>query len=1067
MVISTTWQIPQSIMHEGEKFFVNDVLQLAKRFVGFSRVSISFSKGTPETYFIVSGIIKDDRTHESKVVFKKRLEGTEEGPVSSNCDCHHWSEDKHCPHSVALFLTYHLHHLHEKNFDGINENTSHPPIALDSTFAVGPMEYGTIVSGPHKLERAPSNSAYSSLQYLLHSKKIINFPIPENFKGKIVFQATSSEYFNEKTGELENLPLLKFKYRNSEGKLIKEISIFENLYLFDWVSGEAYHLSGELKSLIHKVRLFSPQLNINELIKIAQAFEKQESIEVIIDDVLLQEIPTTMAQPRIEITKGTKKGAQIDFVLNFLDNNGIILPVPEFLQAFSFTGGLLGSFKKKKDAYDFILALGDHFENQSDEYKKVLQLGQSKNRWTNILNYILKEEHTYLYNPKTKSLVQYDNSFLRDMVHSFIKFFGELFFRFSYYLSESQEMKYQVSGNVLFQGLSDLHAKLTPFGVNIFYNKNEISRWSSKVRFERRASTTKWFELELDITDQDLEVIQNADLSNGLALTKNGLVLLTKEKKDLLRFIKKYTEYESEHKVLIESDNPEEGNLNKFVLPFNRARIFELFELKKLGIEGALTEEEIALCERLSNLEEIPEYDCPEALADTLRPYQLTGYRWLKFLYESRLGACLADDMGLGKTLQTICFIKSIYHEVDRVLIVCPVTILLNWENEFKKFSDDMDIHIYHGGERKFSNNAKIILTSYGVMKREIEETFAEKEFDILVLDEVQHLKNIRSQGAFAARQLKANFRICLTGTPVENDLSEFYNILDLAIPGIWGDLQFIRTTSNKKSRLLARKTAAPFILRRTKGQVLTDLPPKIENNVLLQFSEHEQSTYKSSLTNIRQKIDSAPSKKKYGEILRGLLELRQKCLWQHRKGEMAFPGPKVDSIKIQFLMETLEQILEEGHQALIFSQFTTYLDIIQEIIRERHWKIARIDGSQSIKKRQEQVEVFQERKAPIFLISLKAGGVGLNLTAASYVFIMDPWWNPAVEQQAVDRAHRIGQKNQLTVYRPLIQGSVEEKVLELQKMKKELFNDLLPEDENELFTGKLSMRDFEDLLSL
>ncbi|TNF29593.1 MAG: DEAD/DEAH box helicase, partial [Deltaproteobacteria bacterium] len=266
--------------------------------------------------------------------------------------------------------------------------------------------------------------------------------------------------------------------------------------------------------------------------------------------------------------------------------------------------------------------------------------------------------------------------------------------------------------------------------------------------------------------------------------------------------------------------------------------------------------------------------------------------------------------------------------------------------------------------------------------------------------------------------------------------------------------------------RLLARKTASPFILRRTKAQVLTDLPPKIENNVLLELKEEEWETYKNNLESIKNKIRSAPSKKKYGEILKGLLTLRQSCLWQVDKPGQTARIDNISSTKIEFLVETLEQILEEGHQAIIFSQFTTYLDIIQQFLREKHWKLSRIDGSQSIKKRQQQVEQFQEGKTPVFLISLKAGGVGLNLTAASYVFIMDPWWNPAVEAQAIDRAHRIGQENKLTVYRPIIKGSVEEKVLELQEMKKQLFYDLLPDDDDNLFTGKLSMKDFEHLLT-
>jgi len=310
-----------------------------------------------------------------------------------------------------------------------------------------------------------------------------------------------------------------------------------------------------------------------------------------------------------------------------------------------------------------------------------------------------------------------------------------------------------------------------------------------------------------------------------------------------------------------------------------------------------------------------------------------------------------------------------------------------------------------------------------------------------------------------AARKLKTGFNICMTGTPVENDIAEFFNILDLSIPGIWGELKFIRNASSKKNRLSARKTAGPFILRRTKAQVLTDLPPKEENNVYLSFSEKEKQTYLLKLLNIRKKIASSSSKKKYGEILSGLLRLRQHCLWQL---EGTF-NESIVSTKIEFLMSNLEQILEEGHQAIVFSQFTTYLDIIQKQIHEKHWKMARIDGSQHIRKRQEMVDLFQEGGARVFLISLKAAGVGLNLTAASYVFLMDPWWNPAVEAQAIDRAHRIGQRNPLTVYRPIIKDSVEEKVLALQDQKRQLFFDLLPE-EDAYYSGKLSMKDFEYL---
>jgi SNF2 family DNA or RNA helicase len=342
-------------------------------------------------------------------------------------------------------------------------------------------------------------------------------------------------------------------------------------------------------------------------------------------------------------------------------------------------------------------------------------------------------------------------------------------------------------------------------------------------------------------------------------------------------------------------------------------------------------------------------------------------------------------------------------------------------------------------------------------MKKESFSTFADQNFDILIFDEVQHLKNIRSLGANAARQIQAKFRICLTGTPVENDLSEFYNIMDLCVPGVWGDLGLVKSTSKNKNRLLARKTVKPFILRRTKDQVLKELPEKIENHVYLDFSPEERETYQNKLNAVRSNMISTGAKR-YGEVLKSLLEMRQLCLWQKQ--------PTFQSTKIDFLMENLETLVGEGHKTLVFSQFTTYLDMIENKIKVNGWKMARIDGSQTIKKRGEQVEYFQNGEAQIFLISLKAGGFGLNLTAASYIFLMDPWWNPAVERQAIDRAHRIGQENKLTVYRPIIKESVEEKVLVLQQSKRELFRDLMAEDDDDYFSGKLNMDDFQHLLS-
>ena len=1046
------WSIPDSINDECKKYFTPALIQTGLRFFKLSRVSISFKKGTPETYYIVSGIVRDDRTHETKIVYKKRLEGTDVGPLSSNCDCHHWKEHGHCGHVVALFLTYHVQQFIEAQGEGHLDHDSEsglPPIVINSSFGVNVAEYGTILGGAHQLIGAPAAPTYSSLQYLLHNKKVVPFPMPDPFKGKLQIYLSQDEK-------------IKFRYKGpqSDGnKLYSEISLFENLYLFNWKIGEVLHLPSDLKILIQRIRLNPYSYTINDVLSNIMELDLLAMVDIFIENTPIEEIRTVKPKCRVTLSPAEKKGL-LHASLEFFDDAEVLVSPPEFFLHFTFNHGILSHFKKKQDAYEFILAVADSLRTGNDTYKKYIVSASKKVRAQQLITEWQKKPETITYDQMSKVICHYDNHVMKELFLLMVQNFGDQFFRYAHAESETKKVRYDVQPAVVFQGLTEFHRQVTMFGIEIYYDRNEISKWNSRIRFERRSSSTKWFDLELNIDQDDLAVIQEADLESGMVITKKGLILLSKEQKDLIRFMQKYTKYEA-----VDTQTKIDGSqsFKKFILPFNRARIFELFELKKIGIDGALNEEEVALCEKLANLTEMPTYELPVEMKGTLRPYQITGYNWLRFLYEHKLGACLADDMGLGKTLQTITFLQSIYTKIEHVLVVCPVTILLNWEKEIQKFSE-MDMHIYHGGSREFPKDKKIILTSYGVMKKESEAVFANINFDILILDEVQHLKNVRSLGAFSARKIQADFRICLTGTPVENDLSEFYNILDLSMPGIWGDLQFVRAVSNTKTRGIARRTASPFILRRTKAQVLHDLPPKIENNVYLELSEEELKFYQQNMVSIRSRITTSTSAAKYGEILRGLLQLRQNCLWQNRTSDLNYKN--IDSTKIEFLMETLESILEEGHQAIIFSQFTTYLDIIQHYFREKHWKYSRIDGSQSINKRQEQVELFQSSKNPIFLISLKAGGVGLNLTAASYVFIMDPWWNPAVESQAIDRAHRIGQKNTLTVYRPIIKNSVEEKVLKLQEEKKQLFTDLLSTDDDQVFSGRLTMKDFEMLFS-
>jgi superfamily II DNA or RNA helicase len=1066
--------LPDTITNDCGKYFDSTAVVSASRMVCEARVSISYSKSSDE-YYIVSGIVRDGRPFQARLSYKRRLEGSEEGPISTRCDCLLWSDHTHCPHSAALYMGFHLH----RSVDGKELDSSlfperehpTPPVMSLGGMGANVFEYGTIVPSPYKLEGAGPNSTYSSLQYVLYSGKVVNFPIPRPFDGRLIITSRSPLISNDDSDESASVegvyyPELRFKWQSTSGDLFAEISIFEHIYLFNWKAGEVLSLSPAFKELIRQMRFQEGGLTINDLIDLRAYLGLEDSLGIEIEGRALEDIPVITSTISIEIDPG-EKPRQLNFTIHFLGEQGHNAPVPSLISAFSFNGGLLGHFRRKQDAYlfaaAFVESLGDDCDSNS--YKKPLLACSRREEWMRIISHAINNEDSIDYDPRSATLSQVSNFSLRQLVKAIYSSFGENFFRYSEYCYKERAMRFTVSSNLLFRGIASFQQQVAPFGITIYYQKKNIAFWHSRISFERRQNYGDWFDLKLNISDYDIEVIKQASTEDGMALTRDGLVLLTPEHRELLKFMRKYVQYErlkgQKHNQLESDEDDGQG----FVIPFNRSRIFELFELNKLGVEGAMTDEELQICNTLSSLEEIPHYPMTDYYKETLRDYQKVGYHWLRFLYENRLGACLADDMGLGKTIQTIALLESIMDDLERVLIICPVSIILNWELEFQKFST-IRPHIYHGDGRKIPDDVKVIISSYGMLRKEVEQTWRHIKFDILILDEVQQLKNVRSLGAYAARLIEARFRITLTGTPVENDLAEFYNILDLSMPGIWGDLQFIKTTSTKKNRLLARRVASPFILRRTKSQVLTELPPKEQNDVYLTLTDGEMEYYRNNMLKVKARISVATSRYKYGEILKGLLELRQSCLWQQgevvdgtTKGGVA---PSIISTKINFLLEQLDQIQNEGHQTIIFSQFTTYLDIIQNAIRERHWTLSRIDGSQSIKRRQREVDVFQDGKSSIFLISLKAGGVGLNLTAASYVFIMDPWWNPAVESQAIDRAHRIGQKNKLTVYRPIIKGSVEEKVLKLQEGKRELFYDLLPEDDDRLFTGKLSMNDFE-----
>jgi SNF2 family DNA or RNA helicase len=1038
---------PASLQELIQRSFDASIIFQAQKMVEQGRVSLSFVKGTFETYFIVSGIIAENNTnYESKISFK-RTENPD-GKLTTQCTCKLWNFEKACHHTASLMIKFSQlqeKHEHQPGMGGAGISMS-----LLSQEGVHVARYGTLVKAAPALTGARMNSTFSSLQYTLSNRKTVNFPAPTKWRGKLHVDLVPAETLEEyrETLYIEEKYTYRFSLKDGENE-IKEVSVFDVLYLFNWKTGEALDLPNDLRELISKLKLTDVIGDIQDYIRIFLPLRDKGLVELLVDGESWETFPVEDMDYRFSINPSPRKSF-LNLELELFTADQKLVPMPSPFLLFVSEQGWGGSFRTKNDALQFFKTIIEDFDRETQFHKKFLHSASKKAIMAEWISLIFKADEIPFYDPAFKKIFILKTKIFKKVFLAFLDSFNEIGFKTSFYFKNERKIVFQIPKNNLLEGIAQFYQLLSPLGIGIFYDQVQIRTWKSSIRFERNKDKLDWFQLDLVVNDDDLNVIKNAEITDNFILSDKGLVLLSDQQKDLLRFMKRYTKFEGAPK-----DESAKG-VTKFGLFLQRSRIFELFELKRLGIEGALTEEEEKFCHDIMTMENMPQYDVDPRYLEFARPYQLGGYNWLRFLYEHKFGACLADDMGLGKTLQTIMLLQTLKPKLKKVLIICPVSILYNWKNELEKFSD-LTYSIYYGDEREYKTDAQVILTSYGLMKKESFSTLGEEEFDILIFDEVQHLKNIRSLGANAARQLKAKFRICLTGTPVENDLSEFYNIMDLCVPGVWGDLGLVRSTSKNKNRLLARKTVKPFILRRTKDQVLKELPEKIENHVFLEFNPEEKETYQAKLNAVRANMLNTGTKR-YGEVLKSLLEMRQLCLWQKQ--------PSFQSTKIDFLMDTLESLTTEGHKTLVFSQFTTYLDLIQEKIKVAGWKMARIDGSQSIKKRGEQVEYFQNGDAQIFLISLKAGGFGLNLTAASYIFLMDPWWNPAVESQAIDRAHRIGQANKLTVYRPIIKDSVEEKVLILQQSKRELFRDLMAEDDDDYFSGKLNMEDFQHLLS-
>lgn len=447
----------------------------------------------------------------------------------------------------------------------------------------------------------------------------------------------------------------------------------------------------------------------------------------------------------------------------------------------------------------------------------------------------------------------------------------------------------------------------------------------------------------------------------------------------------------------------------------------------------------------------------PTKFCGELRHYQRAGYDWLHFLHDYGFGGCLADDMGIGKTVQALVFLQSLYesgHTASASLIVMPRSLLENWAREAARFTPDLKVLIHADGDRSDDHTTfdgiNLVLTTYGVMLRDL-NIFKKYPFHYVVLDEAQAIKNPVSQSARAARLLRCEHRLALTGTPVENSTEELWSLFSFLNPGQLGSQEAFREqfampiqrNQDENAAKALRALVHPFILRRTKEQVTPELPPRTERLIYCEMTASQKKLYQKTRDRYRAEllgmIDSGGLQQARFKVLEGLLRLRQLAN-DPRLVDKSYTGT---SSKFEAILESLEVLREEGHRALIFSQFTSMLALLRTSLDERGWSYLYLDGK--TKKRQELVDTFQQADGvPFFLISLKAGGTGLNLTAADYVIHIDPWWNPAVERQATDRTHRIGQVRPVMVYKFIAEETVEEKILLLQEKKQALVDQLI-----------------------
>lgn len=618
-------------------------------------------------------------------------------------------------------------------------------------------------------------------------------------------------------------------------------------------------------------------------------------------------------------------------------------------------------------------------------------------------------------------------------------------------------------------GLDEISSKYPVYTSEKLKNTNLIKNNSVTTHFSIGKDQILHF-------DFDLGDINNDELDSILASIKNKKKYYRLQNGDILSLEQEKLQ---ELNNLTEDLDLTKEDMENGTIPKYRALYLDSLKEKKYGI----IETDSLFKNFINQFKEFKNSDLKftQEELNTLRDYQVSGVKWLYMICKCGFGGILADEMGLGKSLQTIMFIKKMYEENkdSKFLIVCPTALVYNWENEFNKFAPDLSYQVFAGNRQerqellqKYDGN--IYITSYGLLREDL-DIYETKDYRVFVIDEAQNIKNPKTGLTKAVKSITSETKIALTGTPIENTITELWSIFDFIMPGFLSSLvkfqqkYHIKDFDEDTNKLLTnlKSQVKPFILRRKKKDVIKDLPDKIENNIFIDLNEMQKKYYAAEVKRVNDEMDKLVNAGGFTKnkmmILALLTRLRQICIHPSIYDD----NYKGESAKMEALLDTVKELVSNGHKILLFTSFKTALYLVKDALNKEDISTYVIDGSVPSKQRQILVDAFNKDKTNVFLIMLKSGGTGLNLTSADVVIHLDLWWNPQAENQATDRTHRIGQTKTVEVIKLICKGTIEEKILSLQEKKKLLSDKMIEEDmDDNTYLKSLSEKDIRDLLA-